>query len=91
MESDKNLNMKTEIPNPALQATFDLLGEYYKDIGLPLASKYIKFYSRTLKEQMVSKKREGRKEFKEIATSWLHGFMANVRSFGDRLTGRGKE
>lgn len=91
MKSDKDLNLKTDINNPSLHSALDLLAVYFKDIDQNLASKYITFYSKSLKEQMVSNKREGRKEFTEMMSLGLQSLVNRGRDFGDRLTGRGKE
>jgi hypothetical protein len=91
MKSDKDLNLKTEINNPALHSSLDLLAVYYKDIGQHLASKYVSFFSKSLKEQMVSNKREGRKEFTEMMSLGLQSLITRGRDLGDKMTGRGKE
>lgn len=85
---DKNLNLKTDIKNPAIHSVLDLLGEYFKDIGVKDGSRYIKFYSRSLKEQMVSDNRKGRIEFKDLMSAKLQQIS---RSFSDRIMGRHQE
>jgi hypothetical protein len=85
---DKNLNLKTDIKNPAIHSTLDLMAMYFNDIGVKDGSKYIKFYSRSLKEQMVSDNRKGRIEFKELMSAKLQNLF---RSFGDRMLGRHNE
>jgi len=85
---DKNLNLKTDIKNPPLHSVLDLLGEYFGDIGMKDGKKYIKMYSRSLKEQMVSDNRKGRTEFKELMSAKLQQL---VRSFSDRIMGRHQE
>lgn len=83
--SDKHINMKTDIKNPPLHSVLDLLGVYLKDIGMKDGSKYIKFYSLSLKEQMVSDNRKGRVEFKDLMSAKLQQL---ARSFSDRIMGR---
>lgn len=85
---DKNLNLKTDIKNPAIHSALDLLAEYFRDINMKDGSKYIKFYSKSLKEQMVSDNRKGRTEFKELMSAKLTQL---ARSFSDRLMGRHSE
>lgn len=82
---DKNINLKTDIKNPAIHSTLDLIAEYFKDVKFTDASKYIKFYSKSLKEQMVSDNRKGRTEFKELMSAKLQQM---ARSFWDRATGK---
>lgn len=82
---DKNLNLKTDIKNPPLHSVLDLYGEYLKDIGMKDGSKYIKFYSRSLKEQMVSDNRKGRTEFTNLMSAKLQQI---ARTFQDRIMGR---
>lgn len=91
MQSDKDLNLKTNIKNPYIHSALDLFAIYCGDIGQKDAKKYVQFYSKSLKEQFVSENREGRKEFKEMMIASFERFANNVRSFGDRMTGRGKE
>lgn len=86
--SDKNINMKTDIKNPAVHSSLDLLGVYYNDIGFKDGSKYIKKYSASLKEQMVSDNRKGRTEFKELISAKLQQM---IRTFSDRMMGRHQE
>lgn len=86
--SGKNINLITDIKNPAIHSTLDLLGEYFKDIGVIDGSKYIKMYSKSLKEQMVSDNRKGRTEFKDLMSAKLQQL---ARSFSDRLMGRHQE
>ena len=88
MQTDNNLNFKTEIANPPIHATLDLLGEYYKDLGQTDASKYIKSFSTKLKQMMVSNKRKGREEMKEILSAYVQSMK---RSFEDKMLGRNKE
>jgi len=85
---DKNLNLKTDIKNPAVHSTLDLMAVYLNDIGVKDGAKYIKFYSRSLKEQMVSDNRKGRIEFKELMSAKLQNLF---RSTSDRLMGRHNE
>lgn len=85
---DKNLNLKTDIKNPPLHSVLDLLGEYFGDIGMKDGKKYIKMYSRSLKEQMVSDNRKGRTEFKDLMSAKMQQV---ARSFSDRLMGRHNE
>lgn len=85
---DKNLNLKTDIKNPPVHSALDLLGEYFNTIGFKDGSKYIKFYSKSLKEQMVSDTRKGRTEFKELMSAKLQQL---ARSFSDRIMGRHNE
>lgn len=85
---DKNLNLKTDIKNPPLHSVLDLLGEYFKDINVKDGSKYIKFYSKSLKEQMVSDSRKGRGEFTQLMSAKLQQI---ARSFSDRMLGRHQE
>lgn len=85
---DKNLNLKTDIKNPPLHSALDLLAEYFKDCNMKDGSKYIKMYSRSLKEQMVSDNRKGRTEFKDLMSAKLQQL---VRSFSDRMMGRHSE
>ena len=82
---DKHLNLKTDIKNPPLHSALDLLSDYFKDIGMRDGSKYIKNYSRYLKEQMVSDNRKGRGEFTQLMSAKLQQI---ARSFSDRLMGR---
>jgi len=82
---DKNLNLKTDIKNPPLHSVLDLLGIYFNDIGMKDSSKYIKIYSRSLKEQMVSDNRKGRTEFKDLMSAKMQNLF---RSTSDRLMGR---
>jgi hypothetical protein len=84
----KNLNLKTDIKNPPIHSALDLLAEYFKDCGMKDGSKYIKMYSKSLKEQMVSDNRKGRAEFIQLMSAKLQQV---VRSFGDRLMGRHQE
>ena len=85
---DKNLNLKTDIKNPPLHSVLDLLGEYFRDIKMKDGSKYIRFYSKSLKEQMVSDKRKGRTEYKDLMSAKLQQL---ARTFSDRLMGRHTE
>jgi len=85
---DKNLNLKTDIKNPPIHSTLDLLGVYFKDIGMKDGSKYIQFYSKSLKEQMVSDNRKGRGEFTQLMSAKLQQI---ARSFSDRIMGRHQE
>lgn len=82
---DKHLNLKTDIKNPPLHSALDLLSDYFKDVGMRDGSKYIKNYSRYLKEQMVSDNRKGRGEFTQLMSAKLQQI---ARSFSDRLMGR---
>lgn len=86
--SDKNINMKTDIKNPAIHSALDLLGKYFKDIGAIDGSKYIEMYSKSLKEQMVSDNRKGRTEFRDLMSAKLQQI---ARSFGDRIMGHHNE
>lgn len=83
--SDKNINMKTDIKNPPLHSVLDLSGEYLKDCGMKDGSKYVKSYSLSLKEQMVSDNRKGRGEFTQLMSAKMQQL---VRSIGERLTGK---
>lgn len=85
---DKNLNLKTDIKNPPMHSVLDLVGEYFKDIGVKDGSKYIKMYSKSLKEQMVSDNRKGRAEFTQLMSAKLQQL---ARSFSDRIMGRHQE
>ena len=85
---DKNLNLKTDIKNPPLHSVLDLLVVYFNDINMKDGAKYIKFYSRSLKEQMVSDNRKGRTEFKDLMSAKLQNLF---RSTTDRLMGRHNE
>jgi hypothetical protein len=86
--SDKHINMKTDIKNPAIHSALDLLAIYFYDVGMHDGSKYIKMYSKSLKEQMVSDNRKGRTEFKELMSAKLQQL---ARSFSDRIIGRHQE
>src|SRR3972149_1820544 len=85
---DKNLNLKTDIKNPPLHSVLDLLAVYFNDINMKDGSKYLKFYSRSLKEQMVSDNRKGRTEFKDLMSAKLQNLF---RSTSDRLLVRHHE
>ena len=82
---DKNLNLKTDIKNPPIHSALDLLGESFKDINMKDGSNYIRMYSKSLKEQMVSDNRKGRGEFTQLMSAKLQQI---ARTFSDRLMGR---
>src|SRR3989304_4066257 len=83
MNSGNNLNFKTEIAHPEEHSKLELFAKWCSDIDQTDASGYVKFFSRELKEQYVSKDRKGRAELKDILSSAIQ--TIRERSLGDRV------
>lgn len=90
MVSDKSLALKTQINDPVVVSVLDVLVAYAKKKGYTITATILENLLKSYRENMVSFKRQGRKEIIQGVVADLERAKSRDEDLANRLVGRGK-
>lgn len=87
--SDENLALKTEVHDPMMLAAWDAVACHAEALCYVRTAAFMRNISKFYRENMVSFKRQGRKEVKEMVIADLQRSREDGENEWDKLTKRG--